>query len=314
MSDWRSEFQTAFPNLDCKRDFPLQQLTYFKIGGPAELLVLIKTLTELQKVVAYLKQHKLKFVILGGASNVVVADEGIQGVVLQLQNQTFEVKANTVLVGAGLKTSLLVKQTVAAGLTGLEVFLGVPGTVGGAVLNNAHYLSKLIAEYIVRVQVVTLSGETFWLSKAEADFGYDYSRFQTSGEIIWQVEFQLPLGEIDKSKEQIRMATEYRAKTQPLGLASSGCIFQNVPNTAQLRELLPQFAEKDLVPGGFLIDQAGLKGLRVGDLEVSQKHAAFIVNHGQGTAEQLRQLIDQVKAAVKTKFGVELHEEVFYLR
>ncbi len=314
IQDWRASFVSSFPDLDCRLDFPLKQITYFKVGGSAELFATIADLETLQNVIKYAQENQLKYTVLGGASNVIVADEGVSGLVIALNNTRCEVHEQTVLAGAGLKTALLVRQTVDAGLTGLEYFLGVPGSLGGAILNNAHYLSHLIGEYVVRVQVVTSAGEVAWLSKADCDFAYDHSRFQQSGEIIWQVEFQLPLGTREKSQELIKEATLYRANTQPLGIPSSGCIFQNVPNTPYLKELFPQFAEKAFVPGGFLIDQAGLKGLREGDLEVSEKHAAFMVNHGQGTSAELNTLIEKVKAVVRAKFGVELQEEVFYIR
>lgn len=312
--DWRDAFQQAFPDLNCNRDFPLKQITYFKVGGPAELFVTIDSLETLQKVIKYSNEHQIKRTFLGGASNVIVADAGVPGLVISLANRNCEIKAQTVTAGSGIKTALLVRKTIDAGLTGLEYFLGVPGNLGGAIINNAHYLSRLIAEYIVRVQVVTPAGEALWLAKAECDFAYDHSRFQKSGEIVWQTEFQLPPGTAEASQAMIKEATLYRATTQPLGMPSSGCIFQNTPNTPELKKLFPQFSEKAFVPGGFLIDQAGLKGLREGDLEVSEKHAAFMVNHGQGTAADLERLIAKVKAAVKAKFGVELHEEVFYIR
>lgn len=313
-ADWRAAFQAAFSALACQPDWPLKPITYFKVGGPAELYTQVSDLTTLQAIQQYCHEHEIKLTVLGGVSNVIVADEGIRGLVVQLKNNTCVITDQVVQAGAGLKTALLVHQTVAAGLAGLEYFLGVPGTVGGATLNNAHYLAHLIAEFITRVQVVTPTGEVIWLDKADCDFGYDHSRFQTSGEIIWQIELQLQPGDPARSKALIREATEYRANTQPLGLPSSGCIFQNTPNTPALQARFPQFAENAFVPGGFLIDQSGLKGLRVGDIEVSQKHAAFMVNQGNGTAAQLAQLITQVKAAVHQQFGVELREEVFYLQ
>jgi len=207
----------------------------------------------------------------------------------------------------------VVAETIKYGLTGLEYFLGVPGTVGGAVLNNAHYLSDLISQHVKRVRIITADDKVEWLQASECEFGYDHSRFQKSGEIILGVEFLLRPGDAATSQQLITKATQYRATTQPLGLPSSGCIFQNTPNTPHLQELFPQFADITHVPGGFLIDQAGLKGERRGDLEVSHKHAAFIVNHGGGTAHELKALIAHVKDTVKNKFGVELHEEVFFL-
>jgi UDP-N-acetylmuramate dehydrogenase len=239
-------------------------------------------------------------------------------VVLKLTNDSFAVGGKTegltaVTAGAGLKTSLLVRKTVDAGLTGLEYFLGVPGNVGGAVYNNAHYLEDLISRQINRVEIITENDTIEWLDKEDCRFAYDYSRFQKTKEVILQAEFLLESGSIEESREKIREATVYRAETQPLGLPSSGCIFQNTPNTPQLKKLFPQFADKKYVSGGFLIDQAGLKNTTEGDIEVSDKHAAFFINRGGGTAADIQKLIDRVKTVVKEKFGAELREEVFWL-
>jgi UDP-N-acetylmuramate dehydrogenase len=164
MTDWRQEFKAAFSNLDCKLDWPLKQQTYFKLGGLAELFVQISDLTDLQEVRRYVTQHDLKLTLIGGGSNVVVADEGVSGLVVKLTNQELTVADGVVRVGSGQKTALLVRKTLDASLTGLEYFLGVPGSVGGAVFNNAHYQNHLISEYIIRVQIVTLAGEVIWLS------------------------------------------------------------------------------------------------------------------------------------------------------
>lgn len=307
---------TTFAQLDWKLDFVLAPLTYFKIGGPAELFLDVVDSQVLPSIRSFCRKHAIPFRVVGGLSNVIVADEGVTGVVIRLQDQ--RIKRSTeeperVFVGAGAKMALVVAETITYGLTGLEYFLGVPGTVGGALFNNAHYLSDLISQHVGRVQVLTTDDQIEWLMASECEFEYDHSRFQTSGEIILGVEFVLNPGNAATSQQLIAKATQYRATTQPLGLPSSGCIFQNVPNSTHLKELFPQFADKTHVPGGFLIDQAGLKGAREGALEVSHKHAAFIVNHGNGSARELLKLISHVKDTVKNKFGVELHEEVFFL-
>lgn len=307
---------TAFAQFDWKLDFVLAPLTYFKIGGPAELFLDLADSSALVLIRSFCRDHAIPFHVVGGLSNVIVADEGVVGVVIRLLDQRIErsiEEPKHVVVGAGAKMALVVAETIKFGLTGLEYFLGVPGTVGGAVFNNAHYLSDLISQHVNRVQVVTVDDQIAWLKASECEFEYDHSRFQTSGEIILGVEFVLMPGDATTSQQLVAKATQYRATTQPLGLPSSGCIFQNVPNSAHLKELFPQFADKTHVPGGFLIDQAGLKGSREGALEVSQKHAAFIVNHGNGSSRELLTLISHVKDTVKNKFGVELQEEVFFL-
>lgn len=318
MSTLFQQLKHAFPDFSFQVEYPLAPQTYFKVGGPAEVYVALAEREQITNLVKYCSEHQIPLTLLGGASNVIVADAGIRGVVIKLANETFEVveeagSLTTVRAGAGLKMALLVRHTVDAGLTGLEFFLGVPGTVGGAVYNNAHYLQALISEHITRVEVIGPDGHSVWLASTDCQFGYDTSRFQKTHELIWQAEFALPKGTADLSADRIREATLYRAQTQPLGLPSSGCIFQNAPNTPQLKKLFPQFADQPLVPGGFLIDQAGLKGVHEGDIEVSDKHAAFFINKGNGTAAQIQTLIERVKATVKDKFGAELHEEVFWL-
>ena len=314
---------TEFPQLPWVFDLVLAPKTYFKIGGPAELYLESADLKQVSQLLEFCQQQQIKVTFLGGASNVVVADEGIGGVVLHLTNQQVK-KVDTVKtdgateeaivrIGAGTKTALAVSQTVTLGYTGLEYFLGVPGTIGGAVFNNAHYLSHLIGEHIVRVHCYN-AGRDYWLSAVECQFSYDHSRFQTNHELIAEVEFRLTAGEPTTSRALIQEATVYRAQTQPLGEPSSGCIFQNAPNTPELKKRFPQFAERTHISGGFLIDQAGLKGAHRGDIAVSHKHAAFFVNKGHGTDQEVRALIDHVKTEVHRVLGVDLHEEVFYLK
>lgn len=320
MTSLQQQLQDNFPGFNFKFDFPLANLTYSKIGGPAEVYVELKKRSQIIELVNYCRANAIKLTPLGGASNVIVADEGLAGVVISLTNDEVVVTSemiddkSIIEAGAGVKTSLLVRQTVDLGYQGLEYFLGVPGKLSGAIFNNAHYLQDLIGEHVHSVEVIGEHGETYWLNQAECAFSYDYSRFHTTQEIILTVRFALTAGNKEASLEKIKEATLYRARTQPLGMPSSGCNFQNIPNNDHLRELFPQFAHLSHVPGGFLIDQAGLKGTREGDLEVSQKHAAFFINHGHGTAADLQKLIAKVKQRVKEKFGVELQEEVFYLK
>jgi UDP-N-acetylmuramate dehydrogenase len=316
MSDLHQNLSHQFPDLKFTADYSLADHTYFKLGGPAEVFVEITERDQIVDVIKYCQQQKIKLTIFGGASNTIVSDKGISGLVLKLSNDKFELDSDQtghVTAGAGLKTSLLVRHSVDAGLTGLEEFLGVPGNLGGAVFNNAHYLKNLIGDQIHRVEVINDQGQVAWISHDDCQFGYDSSRFQTSHEIILRVEFKLAAGEKEKSMALIKEATQYRASTQPLGEPSSGCIFKNVPVTPELTTRFPDYQDKDLIGGGFLIDQAGLKGTRVGPIVVSDKHAAFLINEGGGTSEQLSQLISIIKKTVQEKFGVELQEEVFYL-
>jgi UDP-N-acetylmuramate dehydrogenase len=318
--------QAKFSNLNFIRDYPLSELTYFKIGGPAEIMVEVNQRNDLVNLVRFCRDNQIDFLVLGGASNVIVSDEGLKKVVIVTTNSDietvgaqrsnldgFSIDSTLIRADSGIKTSDLVTKTVVMGLTGLEPFLGVPGKLGGAIFNNSHFQTELIGDYVTQVEVLTTQNHVIWIPKNECQFEYDFSRFQKSKEIILRVEFSLKKGDKQQSKQLIRNSMIYRSKTQPLHLPSSGCIFKNVKNTPQLRKLFKDFEDREFISAGFLIDQAGLKGLREGGIEVSTKHAAFMVNHGDGKAKDLRKLIKKVKQKVYDKFGVELKEEVFWI-
>jgi len=309
----------AFPKLDWQFNVELAPFTYMKIGGPADAVVVTKTVKDVTSLTSFCYQNDIPVTILGGASNVIVDDKGVKGVVIRIANESVEQLEHDstftiVRAGAGVKMAPLVAKTVEMGLTGLEYFLGVPGTVGGAIYNNAHYLSDLIGEHVAAVHVVSKDGKIAWIAVKDCAFAYEHSRFQKTGEIILEVNFRLKTGSKKESQEKIKHATEYRAKTQPLGIPSSGCIFQNVKNTEKLKKTFPDFADKPHVPGGYIIDQAGLKSTKVGGIQVSTKHAAWFENDGTGTSDDVKKLIKKVKDTVKSKFDVELHEEVFFVK
>ncbi len=317
--------QLQFPQLNFLQDYPLSKLTYFKIGGPAEILVEVEQLNDLIKLVKFCRDEKLEFIVLGGASNVIVSDEGLKKIVIVTANSNIEMQDQSKFQGddqenqfkvraeCGIKTSDLVTKTVAMGLTGLEPFLGVPGKLGGAIFNNSHFQKELIGDFVTQVEVLTPQNQVIWISQSECQFAYDHSRFQHTGEIILRVDFLLKQGDKNISKQLIRDSMMYRSKTQPLHLPSSGCIFKNVKNSTKLKEMFTDFKDREFISAGFLIDRAGLKGLREGGIEVSAKHAAFMVNHGEGKAQDLKSLIKKVKQNVHEKFGVDLEEEVFWL-
>lgn len=315
MQNVYQQLNERFPDLEWQQNVPLAEKTYFKIGGTAETLLQTDNREALQEIIPFCHEHNIPITIMGGASNVLVADDGIRGLVLQFTGKKVEkISENELEAEAGLQTALLVRKSIDHGMMGLEYFLGVPGVIGGAIYNNAHYLEHLIGQYITSVTTITNTGQIQTYSHDECDFAYDYSIFQKNDDLIISARFKLkPLDEA-QSKKDLLTATQYRATTQPLGVPSSGCIFQNVPNTPALQTQFPQFKNRSHVGGGFLIDQAGLKGRNIGGVSVSTKHAAFFVNDGTGTEADVKALVDVVKKTVKEKFGVELHEEVFYLQ
>jgi UDP-N-acetylmuramate dehydrogenase len=312
------ELKKTFPQLKFKINFSLSRITYFQIGGEADALTKVTSRLQLIKLVDFCRQQDIKFLILGGASNVIVANEGFKGLVILTRHdelKAIDEKENfvTICADSGLQTAVLVRKIVDLGLTGLEVFTGVPGRLGGAIYNNSHYQQELIGNHVSRVEVVNTKGDVVWLDASDCEFSYDDSRFQRTNEPILRVEFTLPHGDKNVSAQLIKESTLYRIKTQPLGFPSSGCIFKNVPNTNRLRQLFPQYQNRPHISAGFLIDQAGLKGLSKGSVKVSEKHAAFLINTNGGKAEDVEYLINQIKIKVKEKFGVDLEEEVFWV-
>lgn len=328
-----NQLSEAFPQIPWQQEIPLAPFTYMKVGGPAEVLWDAKELQTFIEVVQYCRAQDVPLTILGGASNVLVADAGLRGLVILnhcdkitfLEDQTLipteaasvlesaQLSDSTVLVLAesGVKTASLVGATAAKTLTNLEPFLGVPGSVGGAIYNNSHYTEELIGSFTVAVEVVDEAGERRWLSQEECNFAYDYSRFHDSQEVILRAIFQLQPGEKESIQEKIKTATVKRATTQPLGTANSGCMFQNAQLTP---EQSANFGGKERISAGWLIDQAGLKGLRVGKAVVSDIHANFIVNEGGASSDEIEQLIQLVQEKVKESFGIELQREVFFLQ
>ncbi len=316
--NWLSQLKQKFPHLDFQINFSLAKYTYFKIGGPAEIFVKVELVQDIQDLVVFTQESQIPLTVMGAGSNVVVADEGIEGLVISPVNKDLEqldYPNKTKMrfrAGSGLKTAQLSRKISKMGATGLEPFVGVPGTLGGAVYNNSHYQKALIGDFITQVQVVDSAGNISWIPLEQCDFAYEQSRFQTSNEIIVKVDFLLEKGDANQSLAKMKAATKYRAETQPTQ-PSCGCVFQNVKNTDFLKKKFPQFAERDYISAGFLIDQAGLKGLRQGGVEVSDKHAAFLINKEDGTAADVKIIIQKIKQEVQQKFQVMLKEEVFYL-
>lgn len=321
---------TQFPNLPWQSELSLAPSTYMKIGGPAEVAWEAYDLNTFIEVIRFCWDRRIELTILGGASNVLIDDAGLRGLVILNRCSQQEVlpaaaarellpvplhgvvvdELSYLLCESGQKTSLLVGFSVQNGLTGLEPFLGVPGTLGGAIFNNSHYTQELIGNFVVAVEILDTQGNRVWLSQSECDFGYDMSRFHQSGEVVLRVMFGLAQGEKATSQQKIAEATVKRATTQPLGTANSGCMFRNVEVPVERQS---EYNGQSHLSAGWLIDQAGLKGLQVGGAVVSDKHANFVVNTGTATAADVRELVKQIQQKIAEQHGVELVPEVFFL-
>ncbi len=305
-----------------KLNEPLSSHTYFKIGGPADLFFTAHTTQELIKVVRLAIKHQLPYFILGGGSNILFADEGFRGLVIKnktdhlrlkgfsggsVQQGQLSIKKVLIQTDSGVPANKLIRFTLDEGYAGLEDFLGLPGTVGGAIFNNSHHLGKLIGDLVVEVEVLDHQGQLKKYSHQEIQFAYDYSIFQKTKETILTATFQLSKGDKHTLWQKAEQAVKRRAQTQPLGSPSSGCFFKNISLADAVRLGTPNRT----CSAGYLIDKAGLKGARVGGAVVSDKHANFIINTGQATAADVLSLAQLIQQKVKQKFGVDLKPEVF---
>ncbi|MFC1511082.1 UDP-N-acetylmuramate dehydrogenase [Candidatus Margulisiibacteriota bacterium] len=278
------------------RDEPLKNHTSFRIGGPADYFCVPKSKAELKEALAFAKLNKLGLFVLGAGSNVLISDEGFRGLVVKLADgpSAVEVKDQTVVAGAGVLLSKLLKILAQKELSGLEFLAGVPGSLGGAVVMNLGAWEESIGQYVLRVTCVERDGLERTLTHAELDFGYRHSILQRGNLFVVGIELKLKPGSKPEIEAQINKNIKARQGNQPLEFPSAGSVFKNPPN---------EYAWK-------LIDAAGCKGLKVGQAQLSAKHTNFIVNLGAATAQDVQELICQIQAKVKDRFDIMLEPEI----
>lgn len=275
---------------------PLAPYTTWKIGGPADALVVPRTKDQLVETVKLLHRSGMPWFALGRGSNLLVSDKGIRGVVIRLGGALETLRFEGVKAIAGGAYSFIKLSVMAGkeGLTGLEFAGGIPGSVGGAVYMNAGAHGSDVSRILQQAEVLLPTGELVTMQKEDFDYAYRHSKLQREQGIVTEAVFVLTRGDRKEIAGAMAAYKDRRLRTQPLQLACAGSVFRN-----------PE--------GGFaarLVEEAGLKGLRVGGAEVSPLHANFIVNTGQATALDVLSLIEQVQNVVFQRFGVRLIPEV----
>lgn len=290
------------------RDVPLQSLTTFRVGGPAEWLLETRGSDEIVTALKLASHAGVKVTMLGGGSNVLVADSGIRGLVIRPRHgEVVKIDESRLRADAAVTINGLVRWTIVHGAAGLEAWAGTPGTVGGAVHGNAHFGGRLIGDWIVGTRLASPDGSVMDIPATAMQFGYDRSRLQTSGEVLLSATFRVSPGDPGALRTTARQSLAFRKRTQPLETPSAGCIFQNPePSRDRVPEGIPWSA-------GALVDRAGLKDVAIGGARVSPTHGNFIINDGAATASDIRRLIDLCRRTVLERFGVELREEIVYL-
>ena len=296
----------ALPGID--RQASLAPYTTFKVGGPADWLFHARSAEDVRAAVAAALSDGLPVTVLGGGSNVLVADAGVRGLVIRIHGGDVRaVSAGIVRADGGITINGLVRWTINRGIAGVEAWAGTPGTVGGAIYGNAHFKGRLIGELIDSVELVSVDGQETRLTGAQMEFSYDRSRLQRTREIVLSADIRVGRGEPAALRAVARESLAYRKRTQPLESASAGCIFQNPdPAIDRVPDGIPASA-------GALVDRAGLKGASEGSARVSPTHGNFIVNDGTASAGDIRRLIERCRNDVRTRFGVDLRDEIVYL-
>jgi UDP-N-acetylmuramate dehydrogenase len=291
-----------------KAGVPLGPLTTFRVGGPADWLVETRSSDEIVSALRLAGEHGVAVTILGGGSNVLIADAGIRGLVVRPRGgEIRRVDDTRVRADAAISINALVRWTIGHGCAGLEAWAGTPGTVGGAIFGNAHFNGRSIGELVVSVRLASRAGAIEEVPVGAMAFAYDASRLQATREVLLSADFRVSDGDPTTLRATARASLAYRKRTQPLDTPSAGCIFQN-PQPGQ--DAVP-----DGIPwsAGALVDRAGLKGTSIGGARVSPVHGNFIVNDGAARAAEIRQLIARCHDAVLDRFGVSLREEIVYL-
>lgn len=292
-----------------RANVPLAPLTSFGIGGPADHLFDAETTDQVVLAVTVAREEGIPVTLMGGGTNVLVADRGIRGLVVRVKTTRIaDAGDRAVGADAGVTFNRLVRWTIARGLGGVEAWAGTPGTIGGAIRGNAHYGGRLIREQVSSVSVLRRDGRVTDMPAGEMAFAGEVDGRQAAGDILLQAVLHVVPGHDPAALRGVaRQSLQHRKRTQPLHMRSAGCAFRN-PDPA--RDRLP--AE---VPwsAGALLDRAGLKGRTCGGACVSPVHANFIVNQGNATADDVRRLIESCRREVHARFGVHLRDEIVYL-
>ncbi len=292
--------QLAEAGIAFKENEPLAAHCTFKIGGPARLFVQPADRAQLCRAIALCKAQNTRYYLLGNGSNILFADEGYDGAVLDISamQDTVEVCGTVLTAGAGVRLSALCKTALAHGLTGLEFAYGIPGTVGGAVYMNAGAYGGEMKDVLTTVQYLTAAGEVQQAAASALDLRYRHSIFEENGGCILSAQFTLAPGEPDAIRARMEELMAKRLDKQPLDKPSAGSTFKRPAGA---------FAAA-------LIDQCGLRGYRHGGAAISNKHCGFVVNLGGASCADVLALCEQVRAIVKEKTGYDLEKEIRVVR
>ena len=279
-------------------DEPMAKHTSFKIGGPADVFIKVDNIEELKEILDLSKKNQIPLTIIGNGSNLLVTDKGIRGITAKLNLKDIEIKNENnkqiIKVEAGVPVGLLAQKLLKEEMTGFEELSGIPGTIGGAVIMNAGAHGKELKDILKKVTAMDYNGNIHEFTNEECLFSYRNSRFQKEKYIILQATLELEKGNSTEIKEKMDEYMQFRKEKQPIEYPNAGSTFKR---------------GEDFVTAK-LIDEAGLKGYKVGGAQVSEKHAGFIVNVDNATAKDVIELTDYIKEKIEEKFGKKINLEI----
>jgi UDP-N-acetylmuramate dehydrogenase len=277
---------------------PMAKHTSFKIGGPADVFIKVDNIEELKETLDLSKKNQIPLTIIGNGSNLLVTDKGIRGITAKLNLKDIEIKNENnkqiIKVDAGVPVGLLAQKLLKEEIAGFEELSGIPGTIGGAVIMNAGAHGKEIKDILKKVTAMDYDGNIYEFTNEECKFSYRNSKFQKEKYIILQATLELEKGNSTEIKEKMDEYMQFRKEKQPIEYPNAGSTFKR---------------GEDFVTAK-LIDEAGLKGYKVGGAQVSEKHAGFIVNVDNATAKDVIELTDYIKEKIEEKFGKKINLEI----
>jgi len=286
-----------------KRNEVLAPYTYFRIGGPAAFFFEARKMDDLIDAVLLAQELKIDYFVLGEGSNLLVSDKGFKGMVIKNSCRRIEVSKNKITAQSGTKLNDLVNMATDCSLTGLESCAGIPGTVGGAVYGNAGAFGHSIGEVLCEGVLLKKDGQLDIVDKDYFDFAYRESKLKRSGDVLLSASFELKNGRKERIRLKVEKNLAERKKRLPWKRNSAGCFFKNIVT-----------CDGKKISAGFLLDQVGAKELEVGGAGVYTKHANVFMNRGNAKAKEVKKLARILRGRVKKRFGIELEQEVMYLR
>lgn len=307
--------------MEIQENVILKPFSTFKIGGSAQYFAKITSTEDLVDALRFAQEKDLPVGIIGAGCNLIITDEGIPGLVIKMENQGIAFDSQVVRAEAGLSFAAFTARAHQQGLTGVEWMPSVPSSIGGGIRGNAGAFGGETKDLLKAVQVYR-NDRVEEIDVTDLDFQYRYSTFKAKDntDVILGGVFELQAGSVDDARGEVRGFIQKKQANQPTGVACSGCIFQNYEGQIVDENLVSEFPElavfneKSLIPTGYLIERAGLKGTKVGGVQVSEKHANYIINPGNDARYQdVLDMIAKIKATVKDRFGVDIKEEAVYL-